>query len=173
MIFIDVERKSKKWDEVKSIEKWTKTTCKKIIPLTDLKKILTSDFTLEVSVSLVSDSQIKKINSEFRGKNKATNILSFSNLDENFIREFGLKKAVGSSKYLLLGDIVISYETVKKESLAQKKNFYDHLTHLILHSILHLIGFDHEDEKMAAEMEKMEIKILKHFKISNPYQPKL
>jgi probable rRNA maturation factor len=173
MIFIDVERKSKKWDEVKSIEKWTKTTCKKIIPLTDLKKILTSDFTLEASVSLVSDSQIKKINSEFRGKNKATNILSFSNLDENFIREFGLKKAVGSSKYLLLGDIVISYETVKKESLAQKKNFYDHLTHLILHSILHLIGFDHEDEKMAAEMEKMEIKILKHFKISNPYQPKL
>ncbi len=173
MICVDVECKSKKWDEIKSVEKWIKNTCKKIIPLTDLKKILTTNFTLEMSVSLVSDAQIKKINSEFRGKNKATNILSFSNLDENFIREFGLKKAVGSSKYLLLGDIVISYETVKKESLAQKKKFDDHLTHLILHSILHLIGFDHEDEKMAEEMEKMEIKILKHFKILNPYQPKL
>ncbi len=173
MISIDIERKSKKWEEVKSVEKWIKNICKKIIPLTNLKKILIADFTLEVSISLVSDAQIKKINSEFRGKNKATNILSFSNLDENFIREFGLKKAAGSSKYLLLGDIVIAYETVKKESLAQKKKFYDHLTHLILHSILHLIGFDHEDEKMAKEMEKAEIKILKHFKISNPYQPKL
>ena len=71
---------------------------------------------------------------------------------------------------LLLGDIVIAYETVKKESLAQKKKFHEHLTHLILHSILHLIGFDHEDEKMAKIMENLEIKILKTLKIQNPYQ---
>ncbi len=173
MIQIDVECKSKKWNEVKSIEKWIEKTCKKIVLLTDLKKIVTSDFELEIAVSLVSDAQIKKINAEFRGKNKATDVLSFSNLDENLIRKSGLKNAVGSDKYLLLGDIVIAYETIKKESLAQKKKFYDHLTHLILHSVLHLIGFDHEDEKMAQEMEKTEIKILKHLKISNPYQQKL
>lgn len=169
MISVDLACKSKKWQEVKSVEEKITATCKKIILLTDLKKILTPNFHLEVAISLVSDAQIKKINSQFRGKNKATNVLSFSNLDENFIRQFGLKKAVGSSKYLLLGDIIIAYETVKKESLAQKKKFYDHLTHLLLHAILHLIGFDHEEEKMAEKMEAAEIKILKHFKIKNPY----
>lgn len=170
MIFIDLELKSKKWNDEKNIEKFVEKTCQKIILLTDLKKILTKNFTLEVAISLVSDAQIKKINSEFRGKNKATDVLSFSNLDENLIREVGLKKAVGAAKYLLLGDVVIAYETVKKESLAQKKKFDDHLTHLILHSILHLIGFDHEDEKMAKKMENLEIKILQSLKIKNPYQ---
>jgi probable rRNA maturation factor len=170
MISIDLELKSKKWCEEKNIEGFIEKACKKIVPLTDLKKILTKDFTLEISISLVSDAQIKKINSEFRGKNKATNILSFANLDENLIQEVGLKKAVGTLKYLLLGDIVIAYETIKKESLAQKKKFHDHLTHLILHGILHLIGLDHEDEKMAKKMENLEIKILKSLKIKNPYQ---
>ncbi len=170
MIFIDLELKSKKWNEEKNIEKLVEKICQKIIPLTDLKKLLTKNFTLEIAVSLVSDAQIKKINQQFRDKNKATDVLSFSNLDENLIRQIGLKKAVGPSNYLLLGDIVIAYETVKKESLAQKKKFHEHLTHLILHSILHLIGFDHEDEKMAKIMENLEIKILKTLKIQNPYQ---
>jgi probable rRNA maturation factor len=170
MIFIDLELKSKKWNEEKNIEKLVEKICQKIIPLTDLKKLLTKNFTLEIAVSLVSDAQIKKINQQFRDKNKATDVLSFSNLDENLIRQIGLKKAVGPCNYLLLGDIVIAYETVKKESLAQKKKFHEHLTHLILHSILHLIGFDHEDEKMAKIMENLEIKILKTLKIQNPYQ---
>ena len=170
MIFIDLELKSKKWNEEKNIEKLVEKICQKIIPLTNLKKLLTKNFTLEIAVSLVSNAQIKKINQQFRDKNKATDVLSFSNLDENLIRQIGLKKAIGACNYLLLGDIVIAYETVKKESLAQKKKFHEHLTHLILHSILHLIGFDHEDEEMAKIMENLEIKILKTLKIQNPYQ---
>lgn len=169
MIHIDIVTKSKKWSEEKNIDNFIEKTCQTLIPLTDLKKILKKDFELELSVSLVSDQQIKKINSEFRDKNKATNVLSFPALDENLIREIGLKKAVEPNKYLFLGDIIIAYETVKKESLAQKKKFRNHLIHLILHSILHLIGFDHEDEKMAEEMESLEIKILKKINIENPY----
>jgi len=114
--------------------------------------------------------QMKKINFEFRQKNKPTNVLSFPALDENLIRKVGIKKAVGPCNHLFLGDVVISYETLKKESLAQKKKFHDHLTHLLLHSILHLISYDHEDEKMAKVMESLEIKILKTLKIKNPYQ---
>ena len=169
MIHIDIVTKSKKWSEEKNIDNFIEKTCQTLILLTDLKKILKKDFELELSVSLVSDQQIKKINSEFRDKNKATNVLSFPALDENLIRETGLKKAVAPNKYLFLGDIIIAYETVKKESLAQKKKFRNHLTHLILHSILHLIGFDHEDKKMAEEMENLEIKILKKINIKNPY----
>lgn len=170
MINIDVVIKSKKWQDEKNIENFIDKTCKNLIPLTDLKKILTKDFELELSVLLVSDAQIKKINSQFRQKNKPTNVLSFPALDENLIRNIGIKKVVGSNTYLLLGDIIIAQEKVKKESLAQKKKFRDHLTHLILHSILHLIGYDHEDEKMANTMEALEVKILKRIGIANPYQ---
>jgi probable rRNA maturation factor len=170
MINIDVALKSKKWSEEKSIENFIEKICKKIIPFTDLKKILVKDLTLELSVSLVCDAQIKKINQQFRQKNKATNVLSFPALDEKLLRKVGLKKAIKPYQHLFLGDIIISYETLKKEALAQKKKFKDHLTHLILHSILHLLGHDHEDKKMAEKMEGLEIKILKNFKIANPYQ---
>lgn len=167
MIFLDVATKSKKWGKA---EKLIEKICKKIIPLTDLQKILTKDFQLELAISLVSDLQMKKINFEFRKKNQPTNVLSFPALDEKLLRKVGIKKVVGPRQCLFLGDIVISFETIKKESLAQKKKFEHHITHLILHSILHLLGYDHEDEKMAKIMENSEIKILKKLGIKNPYQ---
>lgn len=170
MIIIDVAIKSKKWNTEKNSEKLITKICKKLIPLTDLKKILTKNFQLELSISLVSDQQIKKINQQFRGKNKATNVLSFLSLDEKDLRRNGLEKTIGNAPYLLLGDIVLSFETIEKEAQLQKKNFHSHLTHLILHSILHLIGHDHEDVKMAEKMEKIEVKILQKLKIENPYQ---
>ncbi len=166
-MLIDIEIKSKKWQAEENIADFIEKIAKKLVSETDIKKI--ADRELELAISLVSDAQMKKINHEFRGKNKATNVLSFASLDENLIRKFGLKKAAGAQKYLFLGDIVISYDTLKKEAKAQEKPFRNHLTHLILHSILHLIGFDHEDEEMAKIMENLEIKILKKFKISNPY----
>lgn len=172
MIYIDISTRTKKWSEEKEIETFIEETCKKLILLTDLRKILSEDFELELSVILVSDPQIRKINSQFRDKSKATNVLSFPSLDENLIREIGLQKTLEDIKphqYLMLGDIIISYQTLVKESLAQKKKFRDHLTHLILHSLLHLIGFNHEDDKMAEEMENLEIKILKKIGITNPY----
>jgi len=71
---------------------------------------------------------------------------------------------------LFLGDIVISYEYCRDDAIRQNKKFENHLTHLILHSILHLLGYDHEvDEKEAKIMEEKEIKILKKLHIENPY----
>jgi probable rRNA maturation factor len=171
MISIDLVSKSKKWLAEKNIEKFIKKTCEELILLTDLKKILRKNFQLEVAISLVSDLQIKKMNQQFRSKSAATNVLSFPALDENLLRQIGLKKLVGGAEYLFLGDIVIAYETTKKEALLQKKDFHHHLTHLILHSILHLLGHDHEESNMAEKMENLEIKILKKLKIKNPYQP--
>ncbi len=169
-LITDILLKSKKWNEEKNIEEFIERACQKIIPLTELKNILIKNAQLEVAISLISDRQMQKINQQFRSKNKATNVLSFPALDENLIHKIGLKKTIGPCQYTFLGDIIISYETLKKESLAQKKKFHDHLTHLILHSVLHLIGHDHQDEKMAKIMENLEIKILKKLKIKNPYQ---
>ena len=169
MISIDLTIKSKKWLAEKNIEKFVEKTCQELILLTDLKKILTKKFELEVSILLVCDSQIKKINQQYRNKNKPTNVLSFPALDEDLVRQIGLKAVAKSCDYLFLGDIIISFETIKKEAIEQKKNFHQHLTHMILHSILHLIGFDHEEEEMAKTMEGLEIKILKKLGINNPY----
>ncbi len=143
MIAVDVVTKSKKWI---GKEKLVERLAKKLISLVE------SD-AQELSISLVSDRQMKKINLQFRDKNKPTNVLSFPAFDR-----------------LFLGDIVIAYETLEREAKEQKKKFNDHLTHLILHSILHLLGHDHEEEKMAQKMEKLEIKILKQLDIENPYK---
>lgn len=156
MIIIDIVSQSKKW---KNYENFITETCEKLIPLTDLKKVLKKNITIELSISLVSDAEMKKINFNFRQKNKVTNVLSFP-AQESFS---------GKAEYVFLGDIIIAFDYIKKESLAQNKTFENHLTHLILHSILHLIGFDHEDENDAEIMENLEIKILKKLKIPNPY----
>jgi len=143
VIDVDVVTKSKKWV---GKEKLVERLAKKLISL------VKSD-AQELAISLVSDRQMKKINLQFRDKNKPTNVLSFPAFDR-----------------LFLGDIVIAYETLEREAKEQKKKFNDHLTHLILHSILHLLGHDHEEEKMAQKMEKLEIKILKQLDIENPYK---
>lgn len=143
MIAVDVVTKNKKWT---GKEKLVERLAKKLISLTK------SD-AQELAISLVSDRQMKKINFQFRDKNKPTNVLSFPAFDR-----------------LFLGDIVIAYETLEREAKEQKKKFNDHLTHLILHSILHLLGHDHEEEKMAQKMEKLEIKILKQLDIESPYK---
>ena len=170
MIEIDVELKSKKWLEITNPTIIVENIVTTLIPLTNLKAILTKNFTLELAVSLVSNAQIKKINALHRHKDKATNILSFPNLDHQLIHQEGIKTLIHNANYFFLGDIVIAYEKVKSESKKQNKSFNCHLTHLILHSILHLIGFDHEDESQAKEMEDLEIKILKTLNIKNPYQ---
>ena len=169
LVNIDIEIKSKKWLELKNIEKFIESQAIKILVKSPLVEFLNKKINFDLSISLCSNLQIKKINREFRGKDKPTNVLSFGNLDEKIIQQSGLNKAIGVNKYIFLGDIILSYEYILKEAKSHKKNFNDHLTHLILHGILHLIGNDHEEEKMAKIMESLEIKILNKLNINNPY----
>lgn len=169
LIHIDLAIKSKKWLALKNIEKFIEKTCVELILLSEIKSFLKKQNHLELSICLVSNAQIKKINQEFRNKNKPTDVLSFSFLDEKLIRKIGFKNVAKPMQQMFLGDIILAFETINKEALATKKDFYHHLTHLLLHSILHLIGYDHERKKDAAIMEKIEIKILQKLKIKNPY----
>jgi len=169
LIKVEVELRSKKWLETKNIEKFIKSQTQKIIEISPLEKFLEKEICFHLSISLCSNSQIKKINREFRNKNNPTNVLSFGNLDEKIIQQEGLNNAIGLNKYIFLGDIILGYEYILKEAKNQEKFFNDHLTHLIAHGILHLIGHDHEEEKMAKIMENFEIKILNKLNINNPY----
>ncbi|MEZ5690348.1 MAG: rRNA maturation RNase YbeY [Rickettsiales bacterium] len=123
------------------------------------KKNNTGD-NFEIAVVFVDDKFIRNINHQYRGKNKPTNVLSFPNGD------FSLKS---SNINLNLGDIILALETIEKEAKEQKKTFRNHSAHLLVHGFLHLLGYDHMNEKDAKIMENMEIKILKKLDISNPY----
>ena len=116
----------------------------------------------EISLVLTNDKEIRKLNKMYRGKDKATNVLSFPLID---FTDGSFKDPHGNA----LGDIIIALETVETEAQMQNKPLHDHITHLLVHGTLHLLGYDHEEDQEAEEMEALEIKILEGFDIKNPY----
>jgi probable rRNA maturation factor len=113
----------------------------------------------ELSVVFTDDAHIRSLNAGWRGKDKPTNVLSFPAFPGN------------GSKVLppMLGDVVLASETVTSEALNEGKPLADHMTHLIVHGILHLIGYDHEDDAEAEMMEQAERRILAGLAIPDPY----
>jgi probable rRNA maturation factor len=169
-INIDLEYISKKWRNIENIDDFLIETINKILINSPLKNFLKKGFLIELSIILCNNLQIKRINKKFRKIDKPTNILSFANLDEINIQKNGLNKTIGRSQFIFLGELILSYEYIQNELRFNHKNFFHHLTHLLTHGILHLIGFDHEDQNMANKMENLEIKILKKLNINNPYK---
>ena len=105
----------------------------------------------EFSILLAGDKRLAALNLDFRGKDKATNVLSFP--------------AGGA----YAGDIAIAYGVTKKEAKAAGKSLADHASHLVVHGVLHLAGYDHERPRDAKLMEPLEVKILKRLGIADPY----
>ena len=108
-----------------------------------------------INISFVSQQEIKELNRRFLNQNKTTNVLSFPS-DPKFYED-------------LLGEIAICPFVIKEESIVQGKKEHDHLIHMIIHSVLHLLGYDHVDSKSAKVMEGIEINTLKKLGIANPY----
>lgn len=123
------------------------------------------DGPVEISVVLADDATVQGLNRDWRGKDKPTNVLSFAALDDD-----GAPRVPGAP--LLLGDIVLAFETCRAEAAAQHKPLSDHLSHLVVHGVLHLLGYDHEDDETEAEeMERLEAAVLARFGIADPYGP--
>ena len=112
-----------------------------------------------MTVRLSGDRDVRRLNHDFRGKDKPTNVLSFPSGDS-----VGPRGAP-----LLLGDIVIAYGTVAREAAAQGKTIRDHLLHLVVHGVLHLLGHDHRRSAEAARMESIETELLAGLGIADPY----
>ncbi len=111
----------------------------------------------ECAVMLADDTTIQSLNNKWRGKNSPTNVLSFPT--------DAVSRAQGQ-----LGDIILSYETLERESLSQNKELTHHARHLFLHGLLHLYGYDHETEAEAEIMEALEHKILLALGDPAPYE---
>ena len=110
-----------------------------------------------VNIKIVDNNEIENLNKKFRNKDRPTNVLSFTNED--------ISRQITNN----LGDIAISYEYVERESKEQDKKFDDHIVHMFIHGIYHILGFDHKDDPMADKMENKEIILLKKLNINNPY----
>jgi len=105
------------------------------------------------TILLADDARLKKLNHDFRGKNKPTNVLSFPSHDDGY-----------------RGDIALAYGVTRAEALKAKKKFADHATHLVVHGVLHLAGHDHEHAADARLMEPLETRILAKLGIADPYE---
>ena len=108
----------------------------------------------EVAVVLADDLRLRELNARFRGKDRATNVLSFPDTQ------------------LPPGGMALALETVVREASAQKKPVIRHSKHLILHGFLHLLGYDHDSARAARLMEGLEVAILSEMGIPNPYLPR-
>jgi probable rRNA maturation factor len=116
----------------------------------------------EVAVMLTDDSGIHTLNSNWRGIDKPTNVLSFPALQPTGSRD-------DDDAPRMLGDIAIAYETTRREADDEQKPFDHHLSHLAVHGFLHLVGYDHETDEEAETMESLEQAILAQLGIPDPY----
>ena len=114
----------------------------------------------ELVIRIVDEAEMIQFNDQYRDKKGPTNILSFP---------FEIPEGVDSN---LLGDILVCAPVVEKEAKQQHKELDNHWAHMIVHGVLHLLGYDHVGDQDAEEMEALEIKILKKIKIRNPYEEK-
>jgi probable rRNA maturation factor len=114
---------------------------------------------LEISVTLTDDAAMRRLNREWRGKDRPTNVLSFP---------FSDLPPAGAPRHL--GDVILALETSQREAREQRKTLADHLAHLVVHGVLHLMGFDHERAAEARAMEWRETAILATLGIADPYR---
>ena len=131
---------------------WVDTT------LNALTEDKTTQQAFELTIRLVEIAESQSLNSQYRDKDKPTNVLSFP---------FEVPEGVELN---LLGDLIICCDVVKQEAKQQNKALFDHWAHLVIHGCLHLVGFDHISDEEALEMESLEISILATLGINNPYE---
>lgn len=128
--------------------------------------VLTSaDFALSISISLSTNEEVQALNAQWRGKDKPTNVLSFPMLDADELAAL----ANTDDGEVLLGDMILAYDVCVAEADEKGISLADHVTHLIIHGTLHLLGYDHIDDVEAEHMEDLEVKALASLGLGNPY----
>jgi probable rRNA maturation factor len=122
-------------------------------------------YEVEVAVRLSDDAEVHKLNAQYRHKDQPTNVLSFPMVQPDLIE--GL--ANSDDGEVLLGDIILAYETVAREAGEKSLSVEDHAAHLIVHGVLHLLGYDHGDDVQGTHMESIETAALARLGLADPY----
>jgi probable rRNA maturation factor len=151
---VDVVFEDEDWEEEPRAEILIREAAKGVAAHEMMAGLHASD----VCIALSNDAHVQKLNAGFRGKDRPTNVLSFS-----------APVSPVPQETTQLGDIIIARETVEREAVERGIPFADHLRHLTVHGVLHLLGYDHETEEEAVAMESLETDILARLGIPDPY----
>ena len=142
------------WDSSRSWERLARSAAQAAIAESAFPE-LAEDRPVEISVTLTGDEKVRELNAHWRGKDKPTNVLSFPMADER-----DLSGTTLADSELLLGDIILARGVCEAEATERGVSVEDHATHLLVHGTLHLLGYDHHDDRDAADMEAREVRAL-------------
>ena len=162
-IDIDIAVNDTRWDScIQNIKTPLEDICHTVINTGAPDSFLPES--IELSLVLTDDEEVQTLNRDYRNKDKPTNVLSFPQIDwEEPEDDLALP-------FCNLGDVIMAFETIEREAKEQDKTIENHFLHLLVHGILHLLGYDHIEDDEAEEMEALEIKILGDWGIKNPYE---
>lgn len=147
LIDLQIACEAKELPSLELFQRWTESALTAV-----------TDEEFELTIRLVTIEESQQLNSQYRQKDKPTNVLSFP---------FEVPEGIELN---LLGDLVVCVQVVEQEAKEQSKRLFDHWAHMIIHGCLHLLGYDHINDADADEMETLEIKILAQLSIDNPYE---
>jgi len=164
MLEIDIEADDD-WDSSRSWDQLVRVAAEAAIAESAFPQLTTSERRVELSVRLTGDDQVRGLNAQWRSKDRSTNVLSFP-----LAATGDLRNANVAEPELLLGDIVLAQGLCEAEAAEKGLSVEQHATHLIIHGMLHLLGYDHHDDDEAADMEAREVRALSRLGIGNPYE---
>jgi probable rRNA maturation factor len=153
------------------VERLAEAAARAAFEAAEKPEILDGDTPVEMSLVLADDALVQTLNRDYRDKDKPTNVLSFALLDDLDDTDESTDDVLARDEGMpiLIGDVILAFETVQREALEQGKPFEDHLTHLVIHGVLHLLGYDHQSDPDADRMERLETSILARLGIADPY----
>jgi probable rRNA maturation factor len=155
VIALDVEIEAGGWSEITGVEWLAQRAAEAAVAAARLGQ----EEELEATLLLTDDAAVRELNRQWRGQDKPTNVLSFP---------ADMASPPGEPRHL--GDIALAYETLAREAEAEGKTLANHMAHLVVHGVLHLLGHDHESEGEAEEMERAEVEALAALGIPDPYR---
>jgi len=153
------------WDSSRSWDELARKAAEAAIAESAFPQLAESERPVEISICLTGDDEVRALNAEWRGKDKATNVLSFPMVEPGELRAANV-----ASRELLLGDIILARGVCEAEALEKGVSLERHAAHLIVHGTLHLLGYDHHADDEAADMESREVRALQRIGIANPYE---
>ena len=153
------------WDSSPSWEPLIRKAAEAAIAESGIPELAETSRTVELSVRLAGDEEVRALNAHWRGKDKPTNVLSFP-----MAEPYELRQADEDGPAIMLGDIILAHGVCEREAADKGVGLNQHATHLVVHGTLHLLGYDHEAEADAADMEAREVRALARLGISNPYE---
>ncbi len=165
MIVVETTVAAPGWDAATDWESLASRTCAAALAETPHAGLDRAGYAVEVAVRLTDDAEVRTLNAQYRGKDVPTNVLSFPMVQPDLIEAL----SAGDDGETLLGDIVLAWETVACEAADKHLAPPAHAAHLIVHGLLHLLGYDHDDDARGTLMEAMETAALARLGHADPY----